>query len=56
MTRYPPNALWQEIIYLAYHLHWPLDDLLDLEHEDRLRLVQGVSSLNARAWDVVRQL
>ena len=31
MMRYPSDALWQEIAYLAYHLHWPLDELLDLE-------------------------
>jgi hypothetical protein len=56
MMRYPPEAMWQEIIYLAYHLHWDLDALLDLEHEDRVRLVRGVSSLNARAWEAVQQL
>jgi hypothetical protein len=56
MTRYPAEALWQEIIYLAYHLHWDLDTLLDLEHEDRVRLVQGVAALNARAWETVAQL
>ena len=37
MLRYPADALWQEIAYLAYHLHWPMDDLLDLEHMDRVR-------------------
>jgi hypothetical protein len=56
MTRYPTEALWQEVIYLAYHLHWDLDQLLDLEHQDRARLVRGVSALNARAWEAARQL
>jgi len=56
MTRYPSDALWQEIVYLAYHLHWDLDEILDLEHADRARLVRGVAALNARAWDTVRQL
>ena len=42
MLRYPTDALWQEIAYLAYHLHWPLDDLLDLEHMDRVRMVRAV--------------
>jgi hypothetical protein len=54
MIRYPRDELWQEIVYLAYHLHWPLDDLLDLEHDDRGRLVQGVAALNARMWETVR--
>ncbi|MFN8075058.1 MAG: DUF6760 family protein [Kineosporiaceae bacterium] len=54
MLRYPAEALWQEIAYLAYHLHWPLADLLDLEHLDRVRLVRAISSLNDRAWQEVR--
>ena len=34
--------LWQEMTYLAYHLHWDLDRLLDLEHGDRIRMVEEV--------------
>lgn len=49
MTRYPAPELWHEVSYLAYHLHWPLDDLLDLEHTDRTRLVSEVAGLNQRA-------
>lgn len=55
MMQYPVEAVWQEVIYLAYHLHWDLDTLLDLEHADRARLVRGVASLNARAWEEARQ-
>jgi len=54
MIRYPTEALWQEVAYLAYHLHWDLDELLDLEHADRARLIRAVSSLNARAWEAIR--
>ena len=54
MIRYPTEALWQEMAYLAYHLHWDLDELLDLEHGDRARLITAVSSLNARAWEAIR--
>ncbi|MGH9187367.1 MAG: DUF6760 family protein [Acidimicrobiales bacterium] len=54
MKRYPADALWDEIAYLAYHLHWDLDRLLDLEHADRLRLVRSVAELNRRAWEEVR--
>jgi hypothetical protein len=53
--RYPTDAIWQEIAYLAYHLHWPLEDLLDLEHMDRVRMVRAVVALNARAWQAVRE-
>ncbi|HSK21529.1 MAG TPA: DUF6760 family protein [Egicoccus sp.] len=48
MTRYPEAAVWEEITYLAYHLHWSLDDLLDLEHRQRTRLVTLVSGVDHR--------
>ncbi|MCR1782739.1 hypothetical protein KVF89_09360 [Nocardioides carbamazepini] len=55
MLRYPTDALWQEIAYLAYHLHWSMGDLLDLEHMDRVRMVRAVVALNERAWEAVRE-
>src|SRR5256885_782769 len=27
MIRYPTEALWQELAYLAYHLHWDFEQL-----------------------------
>jgi hypothetical protein len=55
MMRYPTDALWQEIAYLAYHVHWPLPVLLDLEHMDRVRMVRAVVAMNERAWEAVRE-
>ena len=54
MTAYPETELWDEVAYLAYHLHWPLAELLDLEHHDRTRFVHRVADLNERAWERVR--
>jgi len=48
--------LWSEVTYLAYHLHWELDDLLALEHGDRGRLIEEVATLNERSWEEVAQL
>jgi hypothetical protein len=45
---YGTDLLHEEVSYIAYHLHWPLDDLLDLEHPDRRRYVQLIERLNAR--------
>jgi len=55
MKVYPEQAPWDEITYLAYHLHWDLDTLLDLQHNDRARLIRSVAQLNERAWEVVRE-
>lgn len=54
MLAYPAEAIWQEVAFLAYHLHWSLDALLDLEHADRVRLIRSTSSLNKHAWEEVR--
>ena len=45
---YGADLLYEEVSYIAYHLHWPLDDLLDLEHADRRRYVQLVQCLTAQ--------
>ena len=39
--------------YLAYHIHWDLDRLLDLEHGDRIALLKEVAALNERALEGV---
>lgn len=33
---------------MAYHLHWSLDDILELEHPDRLRFVDEIAAINRR--------
>jgi hypothetical protein len=45
---YAPDALYEEMTYVAYHLHWPLDGLLDLEHPERRRFVDEVARINQR--------
>ncbi|MDA2944653.1 MAG: hypothetical protein O2925_02710 [Actinomycetota bacterium] len=56
MKRYPESAVWDEVAYLAYHLHWPLPDLLDLAHRDRVRLINIVAELNRRSIDTLRSV
>jgi hypothetical protein len=33
---------------VAFHFHWPLDDLLDLEHAERHRYVTEIGRINTR--------
>lgn len=54
MLSYPAEAVWQETAYLAYHLHWSLDDLLGLEHLDRVRMVRAVVNLEQRTRQEAR--
>jgi hypothetical protein len=45
MMRPSPHEIIAEAAELAYHLHWPLDEILDLEHADRRRFLAHVSGL-----------
>ncbi len=47
MTRPSPELLLSETARLAYHLHWPLDTILDLEHPDRRRFLAEADTLAA---------
>jgi hypothetical protein len=48
IVTYAAGRLHEEVAYLAYHLHWPLDTLLDLEHADRLTYLDQVARINTR--------
>jgi hypothetical protein len=45
---YAPDRIYEEVAYVAYHFHWPLDDLLDLEHAQRRRYVEEIAHINVR--------
>ena len=46
--RYPSEALYEEVAYIAYHFHWALGDLLNLEHAERHKWVAEISKINQR--------
>jgi hypothetical protein len=39
------------VAFIAYHFHWPHDQIMNLEHRDRRRWVAQISALNQRAND-----
>jgi hypothetical protein len=45
---YAPDRIYEEVAYVAYHFHWPLNDILDLEHGQRLRYVKEIAGINTR--------
>lgn len=51
MRRYPTEDVWREVAFLAYHTSWSLDQLLELQHRDRLRMVRMVNDVDVRARD-----
>lgn len=51
MTRYPSNRLFEEVAYIAYHFHWPVDEIMRMEHRDRQRWVAEIARINERLND-----
>ena len=45
MTRPSPEEVLGETARLAYHLHWPRDTILDLEHHDRRRFLREADAM-----------
>jgi hypothetical protein len=48
MSRYPLDRLYEEVAYIAYHFHWPHDQVMGLEHRERQRWVAEVARINER--------
>ncbi|MGE0526246.1 MAG: DUF6760 family protein [Bdellovibrionales bacterium] len=36
----------EEIAFIAYHFHWGMNGLLQMEHRDRLRWCEEISAIN----------
>ena len=45
MTRPSPEEILGETARLAYHLKWPLDTILDLEHHDRRHFLREAEAI-----------
>jgi Family of unknown function (DUF6760) len=48
MIGYPSDRLFEEVAYVAYHFHWPYDQIMRLEHRERQRWVAEIAQINRR--------
>jgi hypothetical protein len=46
ISGYPLDQLDEEVAAIAYHFHWPLDQIVELEHRDRRAWVDQISAIN----------
>lgn len=51
MKGYPLKQLYQEMAFIAYHFHWPNEELMMLEHRERRRWCEEISSINRQLSD-----
>jgi hypothetical protein len=45
---YPLDRLREEVAFIAYYFHWPVDAVLDLEHAERREWVSEISKINRK--------
>jgi hypothetical protein len=45
---YPTDRLWQEVVYVAYYLHWSLSEILDLEHPARAQVIGEIGRIHSQ--------
>jgi hypothetical protein len=43
---YAPDVLFDEVAYVAYYFHWPMDSILAMEHPVRRRFIAAIGSIN----------
>ena len=48
---YATDQLFQEVAYIAYYFHWPVSEILDLEHPVRQRFIREIAALNRRVGE-----
>jgi hypothetical protein len=49
---YPSEQLNEEVAYIAFHFHWSLEDILNLEHPARRRWVGEIGKINQQVEDL----
>jgi hypothetical protein len=55
MIGYPSDRLLEEVAYIAYHFHWPYDQIMRLEHRERQQWVAEIAQINERLNEQVAQ-
>jgi hypothetical protein len=55
MTGYPLDRLFEEVAYLAYYFHWSHDQIMGLEHRERLQWVAEIARINRAINDSTRE-
>ena len=48
---YPVDKVYEEAAFLGYYLHWSREEVLSLNHLERLRWCQEVSRINNQLND-----
>jgi hypothetical protein len=43
---YPVEKLYEEMAFIAYYMHWSHEEVMNLEHAERIRWCEQISKIN----------
>jgi hypothetical protein len=48
IVSYPLDNIFKEVAFIAYHFHWPREQILEVSHKERHIWVKEISRINDR--------
>ena len=55
MIGHPSDRLFEEVAYVAYHFHWPYEEIMSFDHLERRRWVAEIGRINERLGEATRE-
>ena len=52
MTAYPLQRLYEEVAFIAYHFKWSHDEVMNMEHWERILWCEEISKINTKINEV----
>lgn len=51
MRSYPSKRIWEEVAYIAFYLHWPYEQIMQMQHSERRGWLDEIAKVNHRLND-----
>jgi hypothetical protein len=48
VTGYPSERIYEEVAFIAYHFHWPHDEIMAMDHFERKKWVEEISRIHRK--------
>ncbi len=45
---YPLDKIYEEVAFIAYHFHWGIEEIMNLDHQERKKWCSEISEINRR--------
>lgn len=51
MSAYPIDKIYEEVSFIAYYFHWSHDEIMSMEHKERRRWCEEISTIHRKLND-----